>query len=234
MRILALFLVIISCHPSPKPATKPVVKILKDSITVAPDIAKYPSTKRNIVSLVKKEHPENFTETYSKLFVEAVTDSIIPYWYGTKWNFYGNTQTPQKGTIACGYFVTTVLKDAGCPINRVKLAQYAAEKIVTELVNMKLIKRYSNVPLDEFITDVKQQGHGLFIIGLDNHVGFLLNDDKEVWFIHSSFVSPGCVAKQDASVNAILRASKYRITGKISDDEIFIAKWFENLRRNRV
>jgi hypothetical protein len=201
-----------------------------DSLQIKLDINNYPVVKANIRKRVVDGSPSSQNTDFSKLFTVIVTDSIIPYWYGTKWNFYGNTQTPQTGTIACGYFVTTVLRDAGCPINRVKLAQYAAEKIVTELVNKKLIKRYSNVTLDKFIADIKQQGQGLFIIGLDNHVGFILNDDLGVWFIHSSFVSPGCVAKQDASVNGILNASKYRITGKISADEMFLARWVKNLK----
>ncbi|MBI1781000.1 MAG: hypothetical protein HYR66_06480 [Sphingobacteriales bacterium] len=234
MRCLILLPLIISCHSTPKPSVKIIAGKNKDSVVVELDVSKYPETKKNIVLLVKNQHSENFNEAYSKLFVNAVTDSIIPYWYGTKWNFYGNTETPQQGTIACGYFVTTVLRDAGCPINRVKLAQYPSEKIITSLVSKKSIRRYSNVPLNEFIDDIKKQGEGLFVIGLDNHVGFLLNDDKGVWFIHSSYINPGCVAKQDATNNSILYYSKYRITGKISADDNFLRSWQKNMQSKRL
>lgn len=230
MRILAFLLFIVSCHPTPKPANKLVVAKTKDSIAVKPDVTKYGLTKRNIALLIKKQQVDF---NYSKLFVDAVTDSIIPYWYGTKWNFYGNTETPQQGTIACGYFVTTVLRDAGCSINRIRLAQYPAEKIVTSLVSKKYIRRYSNVALKDFIEDIKKQGKGLFVVGLDNHVGFILNDDKGVWFIHSSFVSPGCVAKQDAVNNSILYYSKYRVTGKVSADDLFLSVWHKNMNRKQ-
>lgn len=198
------------------------------------DTVNYLNTKRNVARLITKKNTQDFTRENSKLFVQVVTDSIIPYWYGTKWNFYGTTQTPQRGTIACGYFVTTVLRDAGYPINRVKLAQYASEKIVTSLVSSKYIKRYRNIALDDFIADIKRQGKGLFVIGLDNHVGFILVDDKGVWFIHSSFVPPGCVAKQDAVNNSILYYSKYRITGKLSDDEKFLLNWQQNIKSKRL
>ncbi|RTL59907.1 MAG: hypothetical protein EKK37_03420 [Sphingobacteriales bacterium] len=234
MRFSFFLLLIISCHSTPKSPTKIIAGKNKDSIVLKLDVSKYPATKKNIVQLVKNQHPEKFNGTYSKLFVDAVTDSIIPYWYGTKWNFYGNTETPQQGTIACGYFVTTVLKDAGCPINRVRLAQYPSEKIITSLVSKKSIRRYSNVPLKEFIDDIKKQGEGLFVIGLDNHVGFLLNDDKGVWFIHSNYVNPGCVAKQDANNNSILYYSKYRITGKLSTDDNFVLSWRKNIESKRL
>lgn len=234
MRLFVLLLLIISCHSTPKPPAKVKAGKSKDSVAVKLNVSKYPETKKNIVMLVKNQHLKNFYETYSKLFVDAVTDSIIPYWYGTKWNFYGNTETPQQGTIACGYFVTTVLRDVGCPINRVKLAQYPSEKIITSLVSTRSIKRYSNVSLKDFIEDIKKQGQGLFVIGLDNHTGFINYDDTGIWFIHSSYVNPGCVSRQDATNNSILYYSKYRITGKISDDSNFIWSWRKNIQSKRL
>ena len=231
MRCLSALLVFIllSCHPNPNPNIKIVLAIKNDSIAPKINVEHYPELKKNIARIVKTSHPENFTPAYSKLFIDVVIDSIIPYWYGTKWNFYGDTETPQNGTIACGYFVTTVLRDAGVPVNRIKLAQCASEVMITQLVSKKLIKRYSNMALRDFISDIKFQGKGLYLVGLDNHTGFLLCDDYGVWFIHSSYVTPGCVAKQDASNNSILYYSKYKVTGKISSDEAFLLKWVKNL-----
>jgi hypothetical protein len=86
-----------------------------------------------------------------KVFTDAVTETIIPAWIGTAWDFNGITETPQKGNIACGYFVTTVLRDAGLPIARVKLAQCASGQMITSLVQSKYISHYSNVLLEDFI-----------------------------------------------------------------------------------
>jgi hypothetical protein len=43
------------------------------------------------------------------------------------------SETPGRGEIACGYFVSTVLRDAGFGVERVRLAQQASERIVRTL-----------------------------------------------------------------------------------------------------
>src|SRR5437764_1215954 len=43
----------------------------------------------------------------------SVDADIFPAWFGTPWDFNGTTQTPGEGKIACGYFVTTVMRDLG-------------------------------------------------------------------------------------------------------------------------
>ena len=42
-----------------------------------------------------------------------IIDEIFSAWIGTRWDFDGTSQTPREGRIACGYFVSTVLRDAG-------------------------------------------------------------------------------------------------------------------------
>lgn len=158
-------------------------------------------------------------------FITAVADGIIPFWYGTDWDFYGTTQTPKEGKIACGYFVTTILRDAGVKISRVSLAQQASENIIKSLTTAKFIKRFNNAKIDNFVVDIKKQGEGLYVVGLDNHVGFILNDGSEVWFIHSSYVEPSEVIKEKAIDSPILSGSKYRVTGRISADDTFLLKW---------
>src|SRR5262249_4067776 len=64
------------------------------------------------------------------IVTESIFKEIFPAWYGTPWDFYGTTEVPQQGKIACGYFVSTVLRDAGWRVQRVRLAQQASENIV--------------------------------------------------------------------------------------------------------
>ena len=109
------------------------------------------------------------------LFVSAIEQQINPFWYGTDWDFYGTTQVPKEGKIACGYFVTTVLRDVGLRVNRVSLAQQASENIIKSLVIAPNIKRFRNVTIEKFVADVKTFGAGLYVVGLDNHVGFLFH-----------------------------------------------------------
>ena len=107
-----------------------------------------------------------------------MTDKIFPYWYGTDWDFNGTTQKPNEGKIACGYFVTTTLRDIGLDINRVKLAQCASEQMIKKLVSEDNIYRFSNKSIEEFETNLKQKGNGIYVVGLDNHTGFVLFSDE--------------------------------------------------------
>jgi hypothetical protein len=152
---------------------------------------------------------------------------IFDFWYGTPWDFNGTTETPGQGKIACGYFVTTVLRDLGFKVQRAKLAQQASENIILSLTTDSHIKRFRQKPLSDFVEAVRNWGAGLYIVGLDIHVGFILNDDGHVYFIHSSYMDPLCVIKEDANASKVLASSKYRVLGKISADDQLILKWLQ-------
>ena len=158
-------------------------------------------------------------------FVTAFDKDIVPFWYGTDWDFYGTSETPGEGKIACGYFVTTVLRDAGVRVNRVSLAQQASENIVKSLTGKNFIERFHNASLKEFVKKIEQSGFGLYVVGLDFHVGFILHDGADVYFIHSSYVAPSKVVREKAVESTVLASSKYRVVGKISGDEQFLIKW---------
>lgn len=163
--------------------------------------------------------------------ISAVVDSIAPFWMGTPWDFNGTTEEPGEGMIACGYFVSTLLRDAGLKVERVKMAQQASEKIVKTLATKDLIKRFRNTEFPHFIDTMRNWGAGLYVVGLDYHVGFLHHDGEKVWFIHSSYIAPKCVIREPAGSSLILAASKYRVVGKISENDELVRKW---LRGERV
>jgi hypothetical protein len=96
------------------------------------------------ILLTAREFKQQFiaSDSLELLYGRFIVDSIIPYWFGTKWNFYGTTEVPRNGSIACGYFVTTVLRDAGLRINRIKLAQAASEEMMKSVCH----KKYETVP----------------------------------------------------------------------------------------
>lgn len=173
---------------------------------------------------------DSLLENARRTFVESVVEDIVPCWYGTPWNFNGTTETPGSGTIACGYFVSTVLRDAGLKVERVRMAQQASELIVKSLCSRQKIERFSNVPLEEFVERVRESGSGLYVVGLDYHVGFLHVEGSDVWFIHSSYVGPKCVMKEPAGSSVILNASKYRVIGHISANDALIRSWLNGTR----
>ncbi|MGL5891047.1 MAG: hypothetical protein ACRC3B_14255 [Bacteroidia bacterium] len=160
-----------------------------------------------------------------KILRDAISDRLFYYWEGTRWGFHGTTEIPGKGKIACGYFVTTVLRDCGVPLQRVTLAQLASEQIIKKLVTEKHIRRFSKVPLSDFVKEVKKNGNQAYIVGLDTHVGFLVCENGEVFFVHSSGSYPWTVVKEKAENSEVLRLSKYRITGCITADADFMQRW---------
>lgn len=157
--------------------------------------------------------------------VRAIYTEMFPNWYGTPWDFNGTTEVPRQGKIACGYFVTTVLRDAGWKVQRARLAQQASENIILSLTSEPYIKRFRRVAIEDFVRTVKDWGPGIYVVGLDIHTGFIVNSGDEVYFIHASYAEPFAVVKERALDSKILQASKYRVLGRITADDEFIAKW---------
>lgn len=188
----------------------------------------YDSSKK-VIEVIKQKykwHWRNITDREKeKIFTDAVCATIIPNWLGTPWDFNGITQIPQQGAIACGYFVTTVLRDAGLPVARIKLAQAASEQMITALVQAKYIQRFSNVAIADFVKNIQKEGYGLYIVGLDNHTGFIFNDGTEVYFIHATIVGTRNVQQEKALTSYVLMQSKYKVLGKISADVNVLNKW---------
>ncbi len=158
-----------------------------------------------------------------------LTKKLMPPWYGTKWAFYGVSETPGNGDIACGYFVTTLLRDVGFNIRKNYLAQQASEKMIKSLMTEDSIKRFSNVKFDVFLKTIKHWGDGIYIVGLDFHVGFLSVEKDNVYFIHSSYQSPRAVIKEIAHQSKILKLSKYRVLGKLNNKHS-IERWLNKER----
>ncbi len=160
-----------------------------------------------------------------ELMRRSVAESVAPFWYGTSWDFNGTSETPGEGAIACGYFVTTVLRDIGFKLERVTLAQQPSETMIRSLVSGSHIKRYSDVPIAAFVDSVRGWGTGLYMVGLDCHVGFIVCDGDDVRFLHSGYVAPLCVVSEDADEAPILGASRYRVLGKLTGDPELARKW---------
>jgi hypothetical protein len=155
----------------------------------------------------------------------AIRQDVMPFWFGTTWEFYGTTEIPGEGTIACGYFVSTVLRDAGFLVDRVLLAQQPAEHIIKTLVPPADVARFRNRPVQEVVQHVAAGGPGLWLVGLDYHVGFLHTDGQDVEMCHSSYLDPGHVVCEPALTSEAM-VSRYRVVGRLMSDEMLDA-WLE-------
>ena len=74
-------------------------------------------------------------EIARKKLLEVLQTDIFPAWYGTTWDFNGISQTPGEGKIACGYFVSTCLRDAGFNVPRIRMAQQPSQRIIGQYLN---------------------------------------------------------------------------------------------------
>jgi len=144
---------------------------------------------------------------------------LLPFWYGTRYAFHGQTTTPGEGRIACGYFVTTVVQHLGYRCDRVRLARLPSEAMIRELVPKKTVRRYVGLTLPNFLAKIRAQPPGLYLVGLDTHTGFLLHDRGELRFIHASGRFPYCVVNEPAAESVVLRNSRYRVAGQLCNPE---------------
>lgn len=158
-------------------------------------------------------------------FADGVGRHLAPWWKDTPWDFNGTTQTPGQGKIACGYYVSTLLLHAGLQVERVRMAQQASLHIIHTLVDKDALVKGHSMPLAQFVDRIKACGRGLYVVGLDNHTGFLWNDGGDVWFLHSTVVGTRCVIKERATKSYVLGASKYRVAGHLSGNDALMQTW---------
>jgi len=155
----------------------------------------------------------------------VLTDKIIPAWYGTPWDFNGISRVPRHGSIACGCFIVFTLQDAGFRIPT-RIYQQSAEYIVKNLASPDNIKRFPNrAPMDKIVEWIRAEGRGLYVVGLDFHVGYIIYKNDKITFCHSSYYDPPlCVVNQELTEESPLRDSNYRVIGKVLDDGA-VEKW---------
>jgi hypothetical protein len=159
------------------------------------------------------------------LLEESIVNTLIPFWYGTPWDFYGHTATPQKGTIACGYFVSTVMEQCGFAVNRYTVAQQAPlyEALTWQMNDSIQILETNYAGFSAAFR--KSNPAGLYFVGLDCHVGFLLYRSGELFFIHSSYMDPLCVVVERAGCSAPFNATSRYLVAKVSTNKKLIDAW---------
>lgn len=156
-----------------------------------------------------------------------LANEIFPAWYGTPWDFNGISNTPGKGEIACGYFVSTTLKHAGFNLNRYKLAQQASAIITKEVCGAKYTQNITG--LSDLFTALKAYHNAMFIVGLDYHVGFIVVENGESFFVHSDFISDQ-VLREKAIESESLKSSTRFVLGQLSHNKELINKWKNSIK----
>ncbi len=155
------------------------------------------------------------------IFIKQLLNNIIPYWYETEWNFNGYTSIPNQGTIACGYFVSTTLRDMGVNLNRYTLAQQGPENEAKSIaINLSEVMNFDNSNINKKLKKLKE---GLYFIGLDFHVGYLYIKNNIGYFLHSNYID-GKVMIENIDYSEAFISTNYYVS-KISENKRLIKKW---------
>lgn len=158
-------------------------------------------------------------------FLRVALPQMMECWLGTPWDFHGTAAGPGEGAVACGYFVSTVLRDAGFRVNRYHLAQQPSQNILKTFVPREKWSLRVGVPYEEYAAELHELDAGVRIVGLDTHVGFLVTDDEGFRFVHSSGAKPWRVVDESAEEARVLAASNYRVQGDLTAERETIRKW---------
>lgn len=156
---------------------------------------------------------------------EKIVNSLLPFWYGTEWDFNGITDTPGTGKIACGYLVSTVLKHCGFNLNRYTLAQQSAWNEARTLQLSDKVK-YFEGDYENFAQAFKKvYGDGLYLVGMDYHVGLLLLRKGELLFIHSSYIPPAEAVMEKIALSPAFHATRGYHIAEITTNLKLLKKW---------
>lgn len=167
-------------------------------------------------------------DSIRQYFNNALVNEIIPFWYGTQWSFEGHTATPNKGEIACGYFVSTTLRDVGFSLNRYKLAQQSPFDEAKLISNGEKIQTITNIDIQEKLFKIIEEG--IYFIGLnENHVGYLLNENNCFYLIHSNYSGEQKVVKESIDESEVFKSYSIFHLVSISNNDDLIKKWLSGV-----
>ncbi len=157
-------------------------------------------------------------------FQSIMRDSVFHYWYGTPWDFNGYSAIPRKGVIACGYFISTPLKQIGLNVNRYKLAQQAATPIIKSVVGTENVTTYHQ--LEDLVSYLETQPtNSLHVIGLTNHVGYILRENGMNYMVHADYYHPVAICKKKLEECEAILSSDIYVLGGLSNNHKFLSRW---------
>ena len=171
--------------------------------------------------------------------VDTLVSQVFPAWMGMPSG--GGPQATaslphQPGMyISCSYFLTAALQNAGLVLeSRARFAQAPAAWIERALLPPGgQIHRYGTLPADELEQKLVALGEGLYVVGLDIHVGFIDVRGGRATFVHSSYTPPGTVVDEPVVTSEAIANSQrkgYWVSPLFRDDRL-VDLW---LRRTPV
>jgi hypothetical protein len=200
-----------------------------------------PATYKTLVSELQRWHKElaekhrqakddaarAAVENDARVILEQALPAMMRCWLGTPYDFNGTASKPGGGKIACGYYVATVLMDAGFRVDRYELAKQPSENILRSFLEKDSCSLSVGKPYDAFAADFAKAAPGIYLVGLDTHVAFAVNGGGSFRLIHASGSKPWCVVDEGPAEAGVLQKSNWRMTGNLTADPVVIRRWLK-------
>ena len=167
---------------------------------------------------------------HASYVLEETLPQMMRCWLGHPYDFNGTATIPgEEKKIACGYFVSVIMRDAGFDINRIRVAQQPSQNIIRTFVDHKSNYEVKvGTPYPEYVDYLVENYEGIQIVGLDTHVAFIVIRDGEMRYIHATAGSDRCVVDEGRDNAASLMYSNYRVISNISRNADVIRRWLLN------
>ena len=187
---------------------------------------------RTYASLLKKlktrrdklaHDPETTPDLARSALHTSIVEDLFPAWLGTRWAFHGTAKEPRAPEgIACGYFVATILQASGLQLlSRPGFGQATANAIANALApSPSAHHRFGSLPADALERNIRGLGDGLYLIGLNVHVGFVVVRTPVVRFVHASYTGAREVVDEPLNGSVAIdnsRAAGYFVTSLLDD-----------------
>jgi len=167
---------------------------------------------------------QNKVLSSARNFLELTMPELMSCWLGTPWDYNGMASIPGNGKVACGYFVSTIMRDSGFGVHRIRLAQQPSQNILRTFLPRDQLEIKVDAEYDDYMQTLRNGERGIYIIGLDQHVGFLINAADGLHFIHSGGVYRRVVNESIPAATSI-QNSRYRVIGHLTGNLELLRKW---------
>lgn len=164
-------------------------------------------------------------ERDARIILEHALPAMMRCWLGTPYDFNGTAAKPGGGRIACGYYVATLLMDAGFRVDRYQLAKQPSENILRSFLGKDACSLSVGKPYDAFAADLAKAEPGVYLVGLDTHVAFAVTAADGFRLIHASGSRPWCVVDEGRDEALVLQRSNWRMLGHLTADSALIRRW---------
>lgn len=166
-------------------------------------------------------------ERDARIILEQALPAMMRCWLGTPYDFNGTAAKPGGGRIACGYYVATVLMDAGFCVDRYQLAKQPSENILKSFLEKDACKLSVGKAYDVFSAELARAEPGIYLVGLDTHVAFAVIEGGAFHLIHASGSRPWCVVEEGPGEAGVLQRSNWRMLGNLTADPALIRRWLK-------